>query len=265
VAQAPRPGGAGESGLLSAVLIISFLALELALLVRAAQGRFVSQFPFFYSVAAFMLLSGVVVTVMYLSVSPYYPYAAWFRLLMSILIEFAVVVEISDHIFKPYPVIRLLGRSLALGICAVFFVLYVLPSLLESQQASLIMLEFVKRTSLTKAVAVFSLLAVAHYYRVRLGRNISGIALGFCVYLGINIINFALAEAYGPARYAQTLGVVWPLSYTIALLIWTVALWRYQPVLLTARALPGSTRRVSEPLSGQLERFNTELTRLLRR
>ena len=212
-----------------------------------------------------MLLSGVVVTAMYLSVSPYYPYAAWFRLLMSILIEFAVVVEISDHIFKSYPVIRLLGRSLALGICAVFFVLYVLPSLVESQRASLIMLDFVKRTSLTKAVAVFSLLAVAHYYRVRLGRNISGIALGFCVYLGINIINFALAEAYGPVRYAQTLGVVWPLSYTIALLIWTVALWRYQPVLLTARGLPGSTRRVSEPLSDQLERFNTELTRLLRR
>jgi hypothetical protein len=265
VARAPRPDGARELSLLAAVLIIAFLALELTLLVRAAQGRFVSQFPFFYSAAAFMLLSGIIVTAMYLSTSAYYPHAAWFRLLMSILIEFAVVVEISDHIFKAYPVIRLLGRSLALGICAVFFVLYVLPSLFESQQAPLILLDFVKRTSLTKAVALLSLLAAAYYYRLPLGKNISGMALGFCVYLGINIINFALAGAYGPALYARTLAVVWPLSYTIALLIWTVALWRYQPVSLVARALPASTGSAPEPLSDQLERFNTELTRLLRR
>ncbi len=67
---------------------------------------------------------------------------------MSILIEFAVLVEISDHIFRPYPVIRRLGRFLALAVCAVFFAFYVLPAFLESQRASLVLLDFVKRTSL---------------------------------------------------------------------------------------------------------------------
>lgn len=212
-----------------------------------------------------MLLSGIAVTVMYVSASPHYAQVAWFRLLMSILIEFAVLVEISDHVFHPYPAIRRLGRFLALAISTVFFAVCVLPSLLESHRASLILLDFVKRTSLTKAVALLSLLAAGHYYRLRLGRNISGMALGVCVYLGINIINFALAGVYGAARYAQTLGIVWPLSYTLALAIWTVALWRYHPVVVAARSFPQGSEGAARPLSDQLKRFNTELGRLPRR
>jgi hypothetical protein len=212
-----------------------------------------------------MLLSEVLVVVVYLSVSPYYAWVAWFRFLMSILIEFAVLVEISDHIFRPYPAVRRLGRFLALAICTIFFTFYILPSLLESQRASLALLDFVKRTSLTKAVALLALLAAARYYRLRLGKNISGMALGFSVYLAVNIMNFALAEVYGPARYAQTLGIVWSLSYTLALAIWTIALWHYQPVVVVGHGLAAGNEGGAKLLSDQLERFNAELTRLFRK
>lgn len=253
------------SRLFSAVVIISFLLLELTLLVRAVQGRLLREFPLFYSFAAYMLLSWIPVTGMYLCASPYYARAFWFRFLLSTLVEFAVLVEISDHIFEPYPAIRRLGRFLTLGICTTFFLVYVLPSFWEPRSASLMMLDFVKRTSLTKAVTILTLLTAAYYYRLPLGKNISGVALGFSAYLGISIINFASAEKYGPALYARTLSIVWPLSYALALLIWTITLWRYEPVITRSHALSERGEEISGPLSGRLGRFNTMLMRLLRR
>ncbi len=41
-----------------------------------------------------------------------YPSAYWIYYLVSILVEFTVLVEISDQIFQPFPAIRNLGRAL---------------------------------------------------------------------------------------------------------------------------------------------------------
>ena len=40
-----------------------------------------------------------------------YPSAYWIYYLVSILVEFTVLVEISDQIFRPFPAIRNLGRA----------------------------------------------------------------------------------------------------------------------------------------------------------
>jgi len=249
----------------STSLIISFFALELALIWRATRGRFLSRFPLFYSYISYMLISGVIVTGLYLWAPASYPSGAWFRLVLSLVVEFAVVVEISDHIFNPYPAIRLLGRVLIISLCATFFILYIFPSLAEARPTSHTILDLVKRASLTKAVIIIALLGAARSYRLALGLNISGMMLGFSAYLAVNVANFALAEHYGPALYSRTFSIVGPLSYTLALLIWTVRLWRYEPVLLVRRTVPGDAEPVSEPLIDQLERFNTELATLLRR
>lgn len=249
----------------SAALIVSFFLLGLIILVRAAAGEYLSRFPLFYSYVVYMLLSGAAVTAFYFWSPGHYPSVYWFRILLSVFVEFAVLVEISDHIFNPYPAIGVLGRFLTLLLCAAFFFLYILPALIQAQPSSLIVLDLGKRTSLTKAVIIVVLLGTARRFRLPLGTNVSGIMLGFSVYLATNVANFALAEEYGRELYERTFSILLPLSYTLGMLVWTIALWSYEPVVRTTRASWDGAERSSEPLSCQLGRFNTTLMKLLRK
>jgi len=245
--------------------MISFFLLGALLILRAVQAKHLSIFPVFYSYMVYMVVSGAILMALYLSASAHYPVAWWFRYLLSLLVEFAVVVEISDHLFSPYPAIRKLGRLLVTCICIVFFFLYILPSLIEVRPASITILDLAKRASVTKAAAIIILIAAARHYQLRLGKNIAGMMMGFSLYLAVSVANFALAETYGRQLYAQTLATVIQLSYTLCLLVWTVSLWRYEPVLQTDRELPETAEKVSEPLAVQLGRLDTALTRLFRR
>ena len=258
-------GRRGKEQMLSTALAISFFVLGPILIIRAAQGKYLFRFPVFYSYIVYMVVSGAIVTGLYVSASAHYPVAWWFRYLLSLLVEFAVVVEISDHLFSPYPAIRQLGRVLVAGICVTFFFLYILPSLMEVRPASVAILDLAKRTSLTKAAAIVILIAAARYYRLPFGKNVAGMLAGFSFYLAVSVANFALAETYGRQLYAQALATVIQLSYTLCLLVWTVSLWRYEPVRQMDREVPETAEKVSEPLAVQLGRFDTALTRLFRK
>jgi hypothetical protein len=126
-------------------------------------------------------------------------------------------------------------------------------------------LDLVKRASLTKAVIILVLLAAARYYRLALGTNVAGIMLGFAAYLGINVANFALREKLGAVIYGATFSTIGPLSYTLCLLVWTVALWRCEPALSSVREIPADERGISDSVAYQIARFNGALGRLLRR
>jgi hypothetical protein len=251
--------------MLSMALTISLFMLGPILVIRAVQGKYLFRFPVFYSYIVYMVVSGAIVTGLYLAGSAHYPVAWWFRHVLSLLVEFAVVVEISDHLFSPYPAIRQLGRVLVAGICVTFFFLYILPSLMEVRPTSITILDLAKRTSLTKAAAIVILIAAARYYRLPFGKNVAGMMVGFSFYLAVNVANFALAETYGRQLYAQTLSTILRLSYSLCLLVWTVSLWRYEPVLQTDRELPETAEKVSELLAVQLGHLDTALTRLFRR
>jgi hypothetical protein len=247
----------------TATLAITGFVLETALIVRAARGRFLSHFRFFYSYIAFVLAGTAASLALYRFLPIHHKSFFWFYFLITLVAEFAVLVEMSDHIFDPYPAIRQLGRFITLCTGTAFFFLYILPSLLQSRPSGITILDLVKRSSLTKAVIIIVLLAAARYYRLPLGRNISGMMLGFSGYLAINVANFALAEKYGAELYGRTFSVVGPLSFALGLLVWTIALWRYEPAIAVGWKPLEDYAGTSEPLRYQLGRFNTTLSRLL--
>jgi hypothetical protein len=182
-----------------------------------------------------------------------------------LLAEFAVLLEVSDHVFKPYPGIRRLGQLVTVIVCLGLLLIYIVPALWHPQSSSIAFLELEKRTALTKAVLIVALMIVARLYRVPFGRNISGMMLGFAAYLALITADTALAEALGRAVYGTIYNMVAPLSFVMALAIWTVVMWRYQAVV------PGPSRysrggdNSPEPLGEQLGRYNNELSRRLRR
>lgn len=240
------------------------VALQLALILRARQGRFLSRFPLFYSYVIYLLVGSLVPLIFGWFNSPYYRSVFWYHFMITLVVEFAVIVEISDHIFGSYPAIRQLGRLLIFCISGVFL-LYIIPALTEHASSSVTILDFVKRTALTKAVILLALLAAAKRYRLPLTTNTRGIIFGFCTYLAINVVNFALAETYGPAIYDNIFGIVGPVSCNLAGLIWVVSMWRYDPVVPLTPASLADSWGAQEPSAYHVGELDAKLEKMLRK
>lgn len=249
----------------SAALTIISVVLLVLLLTRAIQGGFVSRLPFFYSYIVFILAHTGVQVVLLLFFPRYRPAVFWFGFAISAIVEFAVLIEISDHMFERYLAIRKLGRFACFSLTIFFALVYILPAFLETSSRSAMTLNLVKRASLTKVVIVLALLVAKRAYGLNLGRSMAGILLGFSLYLGVNVANFALAERLGQALYAPIFAWVGPVSWTLGSLVWVVALWRYEPAAKVSREVPVGKRETSPPVYAQLGRFNDTLLRLLQK
>lgn len=238
-------------------------ALEACLLFRARREKSLCRFPLFYSYVAFLFFGSIVLFPIYFFRPQDYASAYWFRLTIAIVAEFAVLAEVSNRLFMPYPVIRRLGLSLTIFIGATFTCFYVVPAFFRPQPSSMVFFEFAKRASLTKAVIIAAFVGAAGYYRLSLSKNVGGILLGFMLHLGPSMAVFAGAGAFGKTLYSGISEYLFPLSYVVRLVTWTVALWRYEPALPAPASIDGTDEVGYPRLSNHLGRFNSVLTRLL--
>lgn len=252
-----------EQALSAGTTIIGTVFLVL-LLTRGVRGGFVPRLPFFYFYIAYTLIFTLVVVWLLLFLPRYHASVYWFGFLLSQVVEFAVLVEVSDHIFEPFPAVRSLGRLLYALTSALFLIFYIVPALFLSASSRQVMLDLTKRTSLTKALIILVLFAAARVYKLPVGRSITGIMLGFSIYLGVSIADSQFALTLG-APYVPIFRVSGPLAWTLGALVWVVALWNYQPSVVASPAAGGRARQVSVPLHSQLDRFNNALLRLLER
>lgn len=247
---------------MKACLALSYV-LGVAAIARAAQRNYLSEFFFFFSYLIYFLMTGAVLLLVLDFLPIHFPTFFWIRFFTLVTAEFAMLLEIGDHIFRDYPAIRQLGRILTFGIGTGFSIVYVFPLLLSSHPTDLVILGLVKRSALTKGVILLCLLGAGRRYKVPLERATSGIALGLAVYLAINTANFALAENFGQIIYGRVFAIIGPFTQTLTVLIWTVSLWNYRPALAPPRKFRDG--RPLGDLGHKLERFNATLTGLLRR
>lgn len=191
-----------------------------------------------------------------------YPSTYWFYYLISILVEFSVLVEISDHIFQSFPAIRQLGRAITIVISGVFALVYVLPVIVWSNDRQPALLDFALRASVTKIVVLIALFLASRQFRSKLGKNVAGLMLGFAIYMGVNVANLAAAKAFDQAIYGQVLWILTPTAYALCLLVWTIALWDSVPA--PSRSIVTSAGgRGSKDVALELAHFNSELSKLI--
>lgn len=247
---------------ISIALAFAALALEATLLWRGKRQSLLGRFPLFFSYIAYTFVWSSGTLVLYWVWPQAYSAVFWYFFLLKLVVEFAVVVEISDQMFRPYPAIALLGRLVSLALATTLFVVYILPALLQSRAGGLTLLDLIKRTSLAKMLIIVALLAAARFYGLALSRAVAGLMLGLTFHLALNVANFALAEIYGREIYGRVFTVLGPLSYVMAMAIWTQALWNYQPERFAAPARPEA---VIENLDSHLGRYDSALARLFRR
>jgi hypothetical protein len=240
------------------------LALLAVLLWRASQSGRLADLPFLNTYLVYVLLGSALGFVVYWYWPTAHASVYWFYYVLSILVEFAVLLEISDHIFQPFPAIRNLGRALTILLSVTLGLTYILPAIVSSQSMRLALLDFALRASLTKAAILFALFFAARHLGIELGRNVAGLMLGFSIYIGVNVANFACVERFGN-EYASILWVMSPLAYTLCLLVWIAALWEFAPMPRKDRkdSVAHAAGADSETLAIELARFNNALSRFL--
>jgi hypothetical protein len=250
--------------LLGLAISCCVLLMDGLLIWRGVQSCCVRLFPLFYAYILYDFSSTGGAYLVYWVQPSWHASVYWFCYVLSIIVEFAILVEISDHIFQPFPAIRSLGRAITIIISGVLGLSYVLPAIFQSQGMQKALLDFALRTSITKAVILAVLFIATRHFDLELGRNVAGLMLGFSIYLGVNVATFAASHSTAPTPYARILWVVSPLAYIVCLLVWTRALWQVAPLPITC-SIPPSVSGDSKTVAVELARFNGVLSRFIRK
>lgn len=256
------PSPAGSLQMLGVAISFCAFVLEGLLIVRGAGRRIFRVLPVFYSYIIFCFSGFVGVYLVYWLDRQVYPSAYWIYYLVSILVQFAVLVEVSDCVFRPFPAIRSLGRAFTILIASGLGLVYILPSTVGSTGRSRALLDFALRASVTKAIILAVLFYVSQHYGCRLGRDVGGLMLGFSIYVGLDVALWASAKAFGPVLFARLLWFMEPLAYALCLLVWTISLWEIVPVP-SAQTISTVAGRDSRAVALGLTRFNSKLSKIL--
>ncbi len=248
--------------LLTLVLWGSSYLLTFGLLWRAKTARLLPRLPLFYSYLGYTLIGSIGLFLIYWLRPDLYSSSYWPYYLVRILAEFAILVEISDHVFKPFPAIRHLGRALVLLTAVAFSGLFLLPSIRQSPSSSLAILKFALWASLAKVVTIAAIITAARYYRLQLTRIIAGLTTGFALYLTVYAMSFAAGQAFGRQISMWVLRFIGPMGWIVCLLTWTVTLWNPEPA---PERNEGSKMQPEWDLHHQIDELNEALSKRLGR
>ncbi len=247
---------------LSYAIVIWGLGLEALLLVRAFATRMTEKFPILYSYLAFVLACEIVLGFIFRLYPTHYATDFWFYFVARTLVEFAVLFGVSDTIFRPYPAIRILGRIIIALTCLAFVAWFWVPLGWTHEPSWYLFLDLIKKSAITKTLAIAALLGFARIYRIPVGRNAGGILLGFAAYLAAHAATFGAALYFGRAIYAPVLSWLGPAGFGVCLSIWAVALWSPDPVARLQTAGAAAFGATDQP-EIQLRRLSTYVTRFL--
>jgi hypothetical protein len=249
--------------ILSQVVAYSGLLIEVVILVRAIQCKTFAKYSIFYTYLLTVLVTSVFLQIASHVVSPPgYSQLYWRLELVTLALGCGVIVEISRHVFARHGSLDRFARWVAIitfGALFVVFAIHVafLPHWKPVANAA----ELERDLRIAQAIALLSIVFLTGYYGIEIGKNTKGLILGFGVYVGASIISLTLRLFIG-VWFNPAWKIIEPFSYAAALLIWTVALWSYEPAPdalpeptdIDYRRLAGRTRKALGSIQEQLDR-----------
>lgn len=211
------------------LLTFAGLLLESLILLRALRGRSFSEYPFFFSYVACVLMVDIVRDIVFRLDRPVYENLYWTTQLVTLIVGYGVVLEVTRMAFESYPGVEQVSRALVLAVfLAVFSYGGVKAITAEDWSPAHSMWELERDLRAVQALVLAGALILIVYYGIRIGRNLGGVVLGYGLYTTFSIVSNAL-RSYQGTRFHHTWLLIQPYTYLVCLLIWAVALWSYEP------------------------------------
>lgn len=246
------------------ILMLVCVAAEWLILYRAYRFQLLRRYPLFYSYLCWVSAVDVCRGLVFYTLHP-----AWYRNLywgtefLTLLVGYGVIIEIIRKSFERYEGAERLARWAVLLVFGLVFAYVGFKSLQGHNWSPASSVGELQRDLRgVQALVIASVLAVSAYYRIRLGRNLLGILLGYGFFTATAMMTLAV-RAYAGARFDTAWKAITPYTYFVSLLVWAIALWSYhpnpppdpsQPLQVDYEALAGHTRGMLGAMRSLLER-----------
>jgi len=215
----------------------SGVLLEVLLLVRGIRAKWMSRFPIFYSYHVFILLEALVLFGLYRWASPLYSPAYWTCEWIGVILGSLVLLEIYRVALRQYPGTARMARNLLGFVLA----MAVAKALVGHSYGSVwwpakTYAEVERNLRVVQVFAVLAIVVVMLVYAIPRARHLKGILVGYGLYVAAVVASLTLLTRLGDS-FQPVLTYVQPLSYNLALGIWTVALWAPEKEKRTVTAI----------------------------
>jgi hypothetical protein len=217
----------------SYVLNVGIL-LQLLVFFRGFFTGNVKRFPYFYVYIASGLAQSAVYYFVLFTHAHHATRIFWLTQFISLFIGCGLILEIFSHVLALYPGAEKFAKWTCTVVFAGIFLLAALY-LAAVPSATLVLSELELERNVRSVQVVFfaAILMSILYYRIVLGRNMSGMICGYGLYLGTSVVT--LAFRFYQNDTAQLWRTIRPMSFDVSLLIWLLALWSYHPGPLPTR------------------------------
>jgi hypothetical protein len=197
--------------------------LESLLLWRAFRCPLWRRHPFFYAYLIYTVLWNLLFSLPILIRSSAYSKAYWWSHVLAAILRFGIAAEVYRYTFpRNSPLRRRTG-------VVVFCALTLLAALfwVSGPGPGHYLLDALRKIASAVAAWILVVLGLAQYYGIRIGRNISGMAVGLLIFMGSELVHLSAMDLFPRLRVIW--GYVHPITFVCMLAIWTFALWRYAP------------------------------------
>ena len=241
------------------VLWMSGPALQALVCVAMVRRQLVGGCPWFFAYTFFHTFrEGVLFYVYHRTTPANYFWAYWIGQALSAALGFAVIYEIYGNVFRQYDAIRRLGSLLFRWAAAVLLIVTVVVAASsqgsEANRAVEAVITLERSVRVIQCGLLFLLFAFASYFGLSWKHYVFGIALGFGVFVSVEMAAITLRGQLGPiARGTWTL--VNSAAYYCAILIWVGYFLAPQPAAKKVEKIP----------KYDLEAWNRALLELLSR
>jgi hypothetical protein len=210
--------------LIDYLTIYSGLTLELLLLWRVRKARLFEHYLFFSAYFLYVFLRSFVLFFLFALHSRAFATIYWPSNLIGAVLWFAVVWEVFRKTFpRDFRLRRIATEIFLVVLLFLALVFYLSGPQLVGHPVS----DFMRKIALSEVVLLLTILALARYYRVSLGRNIWGMAVGLLALVSSYVADFAAIDI-SPA-FQPIWRMLIPLGFILMLLIWIATLWSYYP------------------------------------
>lgn len=247
-------------GLLSDVVWLLLDLTILLLLLRAARGRFLSRYPYYYGYLLCILCSDGT-RILFLACFPRaYAWDYWISQIVTALAGLAVTWEIYAGMFSRYGGVRRMARAI-LSVLSAAVILKAAVALGRSPIQTLVptTLELERNLRVVQALFLLALIGLLVHYAIPMGRNLRWMLLGYGFYIGFMVIlRTALSElgAAGDGWWS----ILPESAYCVTLILWCLGMWSYVPNPLPGSRVDRDYDKISAQTSRAFGRLRNHLT-----
>lgn len=205
------------------------IALEAIVLFRGTQAGLLRKYPLFYGYIGWVLATDLIELWAYYFAPDLYAPLYWPSDFVTIMVSYAVILEIFRWSTRHKPGIRRLAQDVLLTVFALT-VAYAVVDFAHggSRSLSRAIADLSRDLRYVEAGVLLIMLWLFARYRIPLGRNLLGLISGYSFWLACNIVN--LAFLFRPSNEISiVLRGMLPATYLLTLVIWCASLWSPQP------------------------------------